>query len=52
MTAHNLILDVLDLQKEHFKLDSLESALQTRMQDFMDSWGHKPQQEDSTTHTL
>jgi uncharacterized protein DUF5677 len=38
LTAHNLLLNMLDLQKEHFKLDSLAEPLQTCFTDFMEIW--------------
>jgi hypothetical protein len=38
ITAHNLILNNLELQKEHFKLTSLEEPLQKCLSDFMDIW--------------
>jgi Family of unknown function (DUF5677) len=38
LTAHNLILDNLDLQKEYFGLTSLEEPLQKCLADFMDIW--------------
>ncbi len=42
ITAHNLILNILDLQKEHFKLDSLGEPLQKCFQDFLDIWKRTP----------
>jgi len=36
ITAHNLILNVLDLQKEHFKLATLDKPLEKCFQDFRD----------------
>jgi hypothetical protein len=39
-TAHALMLYILDLQMEHFKLDSLESPLQNCLQDFQEIWGN------------
>lgn len=44
ITAHNIILNVLDLQKEHFGLNSLEEPLQKCLQDFMDIWKREPGQ--------
>jgi hypothetical protein len=41
--AHALILYILDLQMEHFNLDSLESPLQNCLQDFQEIWGNSPQ---------
>jgi len=38
MTAHNVILGVLDLQKSFFGLSVLNEALQTCCQDFLDIW--------------
>ena len=38
ITAHNLILDVLDLQKEQFKLAALDKPLKKCLQDFRDIW--------------
>jgi Family of unknown function (DUF5677) len=37
-TAHNLLLNVLALQQEHFGLDSLPEALQVCVQDFQEIW--------------
>jgi hypothetical protein len=42
ITAHNLILNILDLQKEHFKLGSLEEPLQKCFRDFLDIWNRNP----------
>jgi Family of unknown function (DUF5677) len=39
ITAHNLILNNLELQKDHFKLTNLEEPLQQCLQDFLDIWG-------------
>ncbi len=36
ITAHALLLNVIDLQKEHFKLTALEKPLQTCSQDFLE----------------
>jgi len=41
IVAHSTILDVLALQKEHFKLDRLEQPLQQCLQDFQEIWGEK-----------
>jgi len=38
ITAHNLILNVLDLQKQHFKLDALDKPLEQCFQDFKEIW--------------
>jgi hypothetical protein len=38
ITAHNLALDNLDLQKEHFNLVALEAPLQKCLSDFHDIW--------------
>lgn len=38
LTAHNLILDTLDLQKDYFKLATLEEPLQQCLSDFMYIW--------------
>jgi len=37
-TAHNLIMNVLDLQKEHFKLEALDKPLEQSFQDCPDIW--------------
>ena len=37
-TAHNLILNVLHLQKEHFHLDALEAPVNKCSADFLDIW--------------
>ncbi len=39
ITAHNCILNVLDVQNERFKIDGLEQQLQTCFQDFLEVWG-------------
>ena len=41
ITAHNLILNNLELQKEYFKLTSLEEPLQRCLSDFMEIWARK-----------
>ena len=41
ISAHNLMLNVLDLQKEHFKLDALEKPLEQCCRDFQDIWKRK-----------
>jgi hypothetical protein len=38
MTAHNLILGVMEVQKRFFGLDALEKPLQICYQDFLDIW--------------
>ncbi|MGH9328629.1 MAG: DUF5677 domain-containing protein [Terriglobia bacterium] len=38
ITAHNVLLQVLWWQKEHFGLDSLDAPLQKCFQDFKDIW--------------
>lgn len=38
MTAHNCILNVLEVQNERFKIDGLQEQLQTCLQDFVDIW--------------
>ena len=38
ISAHNILLNVLDLQKEHFKIKELEPLLQTCFEDFMATW--------------
>jgi hypothetical protein len=42
--AHNIMLGVIETQKNFFKLDELDQALQTCLQDFMDIWrdGKRP----------
>jgi len=40
-TAHILLLDILALQVEHFKLDSLEQPLRHCFQDFKEIWKGK-----------
>lgn len=44
ITAHNLLLNVIDLQKEHFRLTVLEKPLQTCFQDFLDIWKRQQKQ--------
>jgi hypothetical protein len=39
MTAHNIMLNLLELQRDYFHLESLNAALQRCLQDFMDIWG-------------
>jgi hypothetical protein len=43
MTAHNLLLNVIDLQKEHFKLEFLAAPLQACLDDFIEIWKSKSQ---------
>jgi hypothetical protein len=38
LTAHNIILDNLNLQKEYFKLESLDEQLEKCVSDFMAIW--------------
>jgi hypothetical protein len=38
MTAHNCILDVLKVQKDHFNIDGLEEAIQVCLRDFLRVW--------------
>jgi Family of unknown function (DUF5677) len=38
ITAHNIMLNILDLQKEYFHLRELEPLLQTCFEDFMVIW--------------
>ena len=38
ISAHNILLNVLDLQKEHFRIKELEPQLQTCFEDFMVIW--------------
>ena len=47
ITAHNILLDVLDLQKEHFHLKELETLLQACFEDFMVIW-RKNKERDSS----
>jgi Family of unknown function (DUF5677) len=37
-TAHYCVLDALQVQNEHFKIDGLEDAIQVCYQDFMRAW--------------
>ena len=41
ISAHNILLNVLDLQKEHFQIKELEPLLQTCFEDFMAIWQKK-----------
>ena len=38
MTAHNCILFMLTVQKDHFKLGALEEPLQVCLRDFVSIW--------------
>jgi hypothetical protein len=38
ITAHNCILDALEVQKEHFNIHGLEEAIQTCLRDFVRVW--------------
>jgi hypothetical protein len=38
MTAHNCILDALEVQKQRFSLDGLEEAMQVCLRDFLRVW--------------
>ncbi len=38
ITSHALLLNVLDLQRDHFGLKKLESQLETCIQDFVEIW--------------
>lgn len=38
MTAHNCILNALNVQREHFKIEGLEEALQVCYRDFVRVW--------------
>jgi hypothetical protein len=38
VTAHNIMLGVIETQKKLFKLDELDAALQTCLQDFIYVW--------------
>lgn len=40
ITAHNVFLNSLYLQKEYFKLSELEEPLQKCLSDFQDIWAH------------
>ena len=41
-SAHNILLNVLDLQSEQFRIEGLEAVLQTCFEDFMASWSKGP----------
>lgn len=44
VTAHNVILHVLEVQEERFPLPGLKEKLQTCSQEFLDIWkGRNPQ---------
>ena len=38
MTAHNCILNVVEVQSERFKIDGLQEQLQTCLRDFVEIW--------------
>ncbi len=38
MTAHNCLLNVLEIQNERFKIDDLQEQLQTCFRDFVEIW--------------
>ncbi len=38
LTAHNLLIDVLDIQREHFMLTALEEPLKKCLDDFAEIW--------------
>lgn len=38
MTAHNCLLNVLEVQNERFRIDGLQEQLQRCLQDFVDIW--------------
>jgi hypothetical protein len=46
LMGHNIVLNVLELQKEEFGLDALAQPLQECFQDFLDIWG-KSSKEDA-----
>lgn len=48
ITGHNILLNVLDLQKEHFHLKELEPLLQTCFEDFMAIWRKAQKTDDET----
>jgi hypothetical protein len=41
LTAHNIILDVLNVQNDRFAVPGLSEKLQTCFQDFLDIWTHE-----------
>jgi hypothetical protein len=43
MTAHSLLLNVVELQKEYFKLEFLAAPLQTCLDDYIEIWRTKSQ---------
>ena len=45
ITAHNILLNILDLQKEHFGLAQLDAPLQRCFADFLEIWGNKDDDE-------
>lgn len=42
MAAHGLILSVIELQKNHFKIEALEAPLQTCLADYSTIWKKSP----------
>lgn len=38
MTAHNCLLNALEVQKERFSIPGLEEQLQTCLRDFLEIW--------------
>lgn len=38
ITAHNCVLNALEVQKEHFKIEGLEEAMQVCLRDFVRVW--------------
>lgn len=44
LAGHNILLDVLLLQKEHFGLEALAEPLGKCFQDFLDIWGRGPKE--------
>jgi hypothetical protein len=49
MTAHNIVLGVIETQKNYFNLDALDAPLQTCMQDFVEIWEKKPKPQGEDT---
>lgn len=45
ISAHNLLLNVLELQREHFKLQALKEPLGRCYEDFLDIWGRPKKRE-------
>jgi hypothetical protein len=48
-TAHNIVLGVIETQKNYFNLDALDAPLQTCMQDFVEIWEKKPKPQGEDT---